>query len=132
MAGRPKKITEEKLRLLKEGFLKDLTDEQACQYADVKPSTFYDYQAAHPEFSEQKKLWKTNIGLKAKINIATAIEEGDKELSKWYAERKMKDEFSTKVEQELTNITPQIVVATQTDADYLKKIADVKINKDVL
>lgn len=132
MAGRPKKITEEKLRLLKEGFLKDLTDEQACQYADVKLSTFYDYQAANPEFSEQKKLWKTNIGLKAKINIAAAIEDGDKELSKWYAERKMKDEFSTKVEQEVTNTTPQIVVATQTDADYLKKIADVKINKDVL
>lgn len=34
--------------------------------------------------------------------------------------------------QEIKNTTPQIIVATQTDADYLQKIADVKINKDVL
>lgn len=34
--------------------------------------------------------------------------------------------------QEITNTTPQIVVATKTDADYMNKIADVKINKDVL
>jgi hypothetical protein len=34
--------------------------------------------------------------------------------------------------QEITNTTPQIVVATKTDADYMNKIANVKINKDVL
>jgi len=34
----------------------------------------------------------------AKKNIAQAIKEEDKDMSKWYVERKLKSEFSTKQE----------------------------------
>ncbi len=34
--------------------------------------------------------------------------------------------------QEITNTTPQIVVANQTDMDILEKIANVKVDKDLL
>jgi hypothetical protein len=37
-----------------------------------------------------------------------------------------------KVEQEITNKTPQILVASQNDADILNKVANVKPNKDIL
>ena len=108
--GRPPIINAEKLRLLKEAFLRDCTDEEACQYAEIASSTFYDYQKAHPEFSEQKKLWKTNVKLKARFNIADGIEKGDKELSKWYAERKFGDEFIARQKQDIngnfTGINP--------------------------
>lgn len=42
------------------------------------------------------------------------------------------DDFSTRVKQEVTNKTPQIVVANQSDADLIKEIQNVKINEDVL
>lgn len=40
--------------------------------------------------------------------------------------------WKDKTEQEITNTTPQIVVANQADADILKQIADVKINENIL
>ena len=50
----------------------------------------------------------------------------------FWLKNRQKAQWRDKTEQEVTNTSPQIVVATQNDANYLKKIADVKTNKDVL
>lgn len=115
--GRPLAIGETQLQKLREGFLKGYNDEEACLYADVKERTFYDYCAKHPEFSHHKEQWKLNPILKAKDTIFENLD--DKETAKWYVERKRKNEFSTKIEQTITNTTPQIVVASESVKDKI-------------
>lgn len=94
--GRPTVMTEETLNKLEYAFSRGLSDREACLYADINPQTLYVYCQKHPEFSERKELLKDQPKMKAKFNLAEEIENGDADVSKWYLERKAKDEFSTK------------------------------------
>ncbi len=94
--GRPTVMTKEVIDKLEMLFAKGLSDREACLIADIHPSTLYDYCNDNPEFTERKELLKEQIKTKAKLNVADAINNNDVDLSKWYLERKSKDEFSTK------------------------------------
>lgn len=97
VGGRPKVIDENVLAKLEEGFLIGLNDRECCLYADINPSTLYRYCEENPEFSERKELLKEQLKIKAKMNIQQAITtHEDSDLSKWYLERKSKDEFGIK------------------------------------
>lgn len=100
--GRPTKMTETVIKKLELAFLKGLSDREACQFADITMQTLYNYCNKHPEYFERKELLKERPKIQAKLNVAEGIENGDIELSKWYLERKAKDEFSTKQEVGLT------------------------------
>lgn len=95
-AGRPTVMTSEKLRKLEEGFLMGLSDRKCCAFADVSTTALYDYCAKHPKFAERKELLKESPAIQAQINVVTAINNGDEDMSKWYLERKCKEEFSIK------------------------------------
>lgn len=86
--------------------------------------SFYDYEE-RPEFSYTVKRARLFIEKEYESLLSTNAYAGAIFALKNFG-------WVDKTSQEVTNTTPQIVVATQTDADYLKKIADVKINKDVL
>ena len=94
--GRPTVMTEAMIGKLEMLFAKGLSDREACLIADITPSTLYDYCNANPEFSERKELLKDKVKIKAKLNISEAIEKEDTDMSKWYLERKARDEFSVK------------------------------------
>lgn len=94
--GRPTVMTKEMLDKLEMLFAKGLTDREACLIADINPSTLYNYCNDHPDFLERKELLKEKVKIQAKLNIAEAIEKKDIDNSKWYLERKAKDEFSAK------------------------------------
>lgn len=94
--GRPTVMTEEMIGKLELLFAKGLSDREACLIANIHPSTLYDYCEKNPEFTERKELLKEKVKIQAKLNIADAIENNDVDNSKWYLERKAKDEFSTK------------------------------------
>lgn len=94
--GRPTVMTDEMIGKLNLLFAKGLTDREACLIADINPSTLYDYCNANPEFAERKEMLKEKVKIKAKLNVAEAIEGEDIDMSKWYLERKAKDEFSAK------------------------------------
>jgi outer membrane cobalamin receptor len=96
--GRPTVMTEEVVGKLELLFAKGLSDREACLIANIHPSTLYDYCNINPEFAERKELLKEQVKTQAKLNVAEAIENKDVDLSKWYLERKGKDEFSTKQE----------------------------------
>ena len=96
--GRPTVMTPEMIGKLEILFAKGLSDREACQIADINPSTLYDYCNSNPEFAERKELLKEMPRARAKLNVAEAIEEKDIDISKWYLERKAKDEFSAKQE----------------------------------
>lgn len=74
------------------------SDSEACAYTELCPASLYNYQKEHPEFLEQKELWKQNPILKAKKIIIDDLDNGEIDTARWYLERKCKDEFSTKQE----------------------------------
>lgn len=120
--GRPTKITPEVLAKLEQAFKVGANDVEACEHAGIDEATLYRYQEKNPTFCEQKVAWKRNPILKAKYTIYKNLD--DPNVAKWLLERR-DDDYSNKIKQEVTNKTPQIVVANQTDADLLKRIADV-------
>ena len=96
--GRPTVFTDDTLKILEGAFADGATDEFACFLAQISPASLYNYQNENPEFLERKKYLKDQTKFQAKKNIRKAIESGDLETSKWYAERKIKEEFSPRQE----------------------------------
>ena len=96
--GRPTVMTDEIVGKLEYGFMKGLNVTECCHYADISRTAFYDYLEKNPEFTDRIEELKSSPSTKAKLNVVEAIENGDTDLSKWWLERKNKDEFSTKQE----------------------------------
>lgn len=68
------------------------TDEEACIYADISPSAFYEYQKSHPEFLERKRLLKAKPILKARETIMKRIGT-DPKVAMWYLAKHLPAEF---------------------------------------
>lgn len=96
--GRPTVMTEEVVQKLEFAFMRGMTDVEACLYADISRSTLHNYCEEHPEFLDRKEELKQHPTSKARLNVTEAIEKGDADMSKWWLERKAKNEFSTKQE----------------------------------
>lgn len=99
--GRPRAVTPEVLQDLELAFTAGATVAQACDFADVAQSTFYLYQQETAGFSERVAEWRARTGLRAKLNIKKAIDEGDADTSRWYLE-KTDDAFNPKKRAEIT------------------------------
>lgn len=97
-AGRPTVMTTDIINKLEEAFALGCSDLEACFYANISATALYDYQRANPEFTQRKAILKEKTIFKARAIIEKAIDEGDKDMAKWFLERKKKDEFSTKSE----------------------------------
>lgn len=100
--GRPTKLTPETIDKLRTAFLMGCSDIEACLYADISKTALYNYQQKNPNFVDQKEQWKEQLTLKARTVIANSLNNKDENTAKWYLERKAKNEFSTKVENETT------------------------------
>lgn len=96
--GRPTKMVSTTISKLKEAFLMGCTDSEACLYADICRDTLYEYQINHPEFSDQKEVWKSNPILKARQTIFESLNKHT--VAMWYLSRKAKIEFGTQREEQ--------------------------------
>ena len=96
--GRPTVMTDDLVNKMEYGFMKGLNITECCHYANISRQTFYNYVENNPEFMDRIEELKSNPSTKAKLNVVEAIENGDTDLSKWWLERKNKDEFSLKQE----------------------------------
>lgn len=65
-AGRPSKMTPERVKKLEDAFLWGCNDTEACLYADISRQTLHNYQEKHPEFIDRKERLKTNPLMMAK------------------------------------------------------------------
>ncbi len=101
-AGRKTIMTDVVVQKLEQAFTYDMTDIEACLYAGICRSTLHNYQKANPEFVDRKEILKNSVAIKAKTNLAKSINDGDKVDTKWWLERKRKDEFSLKHEHEIS------------------------------
>lgn len=100
-AGRKKwdgRDEKEVLHKLKEAFLMDCTDEEACCYADIAMATFYAYQAEHPKYSEEKAKWKQTPFLYARQAILKGFQSDNGRLALDYMKSKKRDEFADRKE----------------------------------
>ena len=107
-AGRPTIMTPETIYKLEQAFSMGCSDLEACLHANIGKTTLYNYQQENPEFVERKEQLKEKLVLKARSVIAESLNNKDENTAKWYLERKKKNEFSNRIEQDITqvNTTP--------------------------
>lgn len=91
-----KTLTDEVMLKLQAAFQYDFTNEEACYYAKINPSTYYNYCKWSSEFREKMEEYKSFVAMSAKENIFKAIRGGSIEDSWKYLERRRKDDYSSK------------------------------------
>lgn len=96
--GRPTIVTPEVVAKLDYAFMKGLTDHQASDYAGISKDCLYDHCKRNPGYSHRKEMLKGNLPIRSKILLAESIENGNVNDAKWFLERKLKDEFSTRTD----------------------------------
>lgn len=89
--GRPKAIDDLVLRKLLYAFRMDMTDEQACEYSGIAPSTLYKYQSENPDFSEEKEHLKNFPFMLAKRSVFKGIETDPHLALRWLKARDPKN-----------------------------------------
>ena len=82
---------------------------KACELIGLPPQTLSNWSIEDEALGIKLQGWENTLNALAISNIASALqveaesEDARKDTSKWWLERKMKAEFSPKVEQELSN-----------------------------
>lgn len=118
--GRPPVLTPENISKLKQAFQWGAKDEEACSFAGIGKTTFYDHKAKNKEFSEEIDGWKQNPILKAKKSVVESLEKNP-DLALRYLERKCKDEFSVRQE---VNANLKGSVSLTITSDHADKVLD--------
>lgn len=100
--ARPTVMTQEVIDKLEYAFALGCSDNEACLHADISPATLYNHQEKHPEFLERKTLLKDRPLFLAREAVLKGFRH-DPNLGLKYLERKLRNEFSLKVEQDLNH-----------------------------
>ena len=98
--GRPLfdgKEESEVVRKLEEAFALGCTNLEACLYADISKSTFYEYLKKNPDFQDRADILRERPILQARNSVIQHMKR-DGNLALKFLERKAKAEFSTKIE----------------------------------
>lgn len=107
---RPTVMTQEVIDKLEYAFSMGCSDIEACLHADISPATLYNHQEKHPEFLERKEALKSSPIFIARESVLKGLK-SNPDLALKFLERRKKDEFSTKTEQDLNvkEIPPLLV-----------------------
>jgi len=68
---------------------------EACSYAGITIKQYKYFVELYPEVTEIRKGLKLGPGMKAKMTIMRAIDNGDMKVAMWYLEKRCPDEFGT-------------------------------------
>jgi len=94
------KLTEETVSKLKESFAIGASIEEACYYTEISKSTYYRWVKKNPKLLDELEHMRQRMPLKAKQNIATAIESGDLGKSIWLLERTQPKDYAETLKSE--------------------------------
>lgn len=97
--ARPTVMTDDIIDKLEYAFSLGCSDNEACLHAGIAPATLYKYQEDNPKFTERKHLLKESPILLARQSVLKGLKDNP-DLALKFLERRKKDEFSTKVENE--------------------------------
>lgn len=100
--GRPTVMTEYVVAKLEQAFSVGANDTEACAHAGISRDSYYLHRKRDQKFSDKIDCLKEKLPLKAKSELAKAINEGDQATVKWYLERKRRAEFGTRQELDIT------------------------------
>ena len=117
----PKKKTVEVITLLKQAASLGCTNVEACIHAGISEKTYYEWIKKDKQLRNELDRLKNNVILKARQTIVTALT--DPNHAKWYLERKLKNEFSLKIENDHTSSDGSMTPANQMTDEQLAKIA---------
>lgn len=100
-------ITVETLMDIKTALSFGSSQNEACEYAGITPQGYCRWKREMPkellaEWDFLVAKWQNQMVLKARKTISDNLE--DPSTSKWYLERKRRDEFATRTEQELKRV----------------------------
>lgn len=91
------KLTGEVVGKLKQAFAIDATVEEACFYAGINKTTYYDWQKKYPKLANELEQLRHTPVLTARQTVINAIKTNP-EMALKYLERKRKREFGTRTE----------------------------------
>jgi transcriptional regulator with XRE-family HTH domain len=91
------------LKVLEPLFRLGMTRRKACMTAGVHESTLSRWETDDIELSIKIDTWIKEPSRLAMMNWVDKVKEGDYQASKDWLERKEKDEFSTKTENDITS-----------------------------
>jgi len=114
----PWQMTPEVIQKLEQAFAIDATVGEACFYADISTSTYYNWVGANPELLDKFERLRHKPILKARQTVVNALDDPDH--AKWYLKNKKNTEFSERVENE--NKTEMVI------KDY-SKLSDEELDK---
>ncbi|MBM9515208.1 hypothetical protein [Desulfogranum marinum] len=92
--GRPSVITDSVINLLEEAFMMDYSNNEACLYAGIGTTAYYDFIKRNAEYAERFETLKESPKMKAKKRIVDSLS-SDTSTAKWYLERRS-SEYSPK------------------------------------
>lgn len=104
----PPVLTPQQIDKIEYAYTQGASELETHTFAGVCKTDYYYWKEATPGIAERKKELQDLIKFKARQNIVKSINEGEASTSKWYLERKMKDEFSLRVENTAKDGNPLI------------------------
>lgn len=87
-----------KVGRLIDAFENSATIEEACVYAKITVAQYRYFTDIHPDFPQIKDALIQLPNIKTKQVLVKSLQEGALNTAMWWAERKMKKEFSTRQE----------------------------------
>ena len=122
--ARPTKRSAELVGKLEYAFSLGCNVTEACLYADIDRSTYYEWCKEDDKLSNRMEELRETPILIARDSVIKGIKT-DPDLALKFLERRKKDEFSTKTENETTLILPTPIL--QIDPNT-RKVIDVQPN----
>ena len=96
--GHGYKITEDVVNNLERAFMDGASNIEACTRAGISRTIFYRWLKENPDFADHIEELRSIPTGKARQNIVDSIKDGNIDSSRWYLERKAREEFGNKAE----------------------------------
>lgn len=123
-AGRPSEMIPATIKKLEEAFALDASINEACFYAGISKTTYYNRLDKKPELVDRFEALRNNPVLLARKSVIDWIKE-DPKLALQYLERKRKWEFSTRTESSVEQ-SNTITILTEEQQEALDSLQEQK------
>jgi hypothetical protein len=94
---------EKVMEVLKPYYKLGYSSTKACQYAGIPQPTVTEWLKNDPELLLKVTAWQNEVNTIARTNLVAKIDSGDENTSKWWLERKERDEMSPTANVDVTS-----------------------------
>jgi hypothetical protein len=117
--GRKRKVDADVTRKLEEAFAVDGTVAEACAYAGISDTTYYEERQREPTFADKMDRAQQFCFVLAKKTVLQAMTDNDGNLAMKWLKNRQRDRYHEKVEQDVKQTTVEEVIAhVEAGAEY--------------